>query len=257
MKFGIVVVAVCCIAAESFAIGRQDTTEETRARLRASASKLSQLGGLVERPGHGRLALVSAQKTYPADELASLAGLFGGQLHFKVEVADAGCAVTTGNAAKVLEDKGLSVGVFLVDDEKLPLTLVAAEERWAIVNAAKVAQGASDPKAKSLRLQRVLSRIFKSVFLNGAAEKGAKAVRTASDLDGIIKDTIDGQQLFTIVRSMPSYGLVAPRLLPYKLACQEGWAPPPTNQYQKAIWDKVHAIPDKPLKIEFDPKKDK
>jgi len=36
---------------------------------------------------------------------------------------------------------------------------------------------------------------------------------------------------------------------------EEGWAPAPTNEYQKIVWDKVHAIPQKPMKIEFDPKK--
>ena len=41
----------------------------------------------------------------------------------------------------------------------------------------------------------------------------------------------------------------------YKQACIEGWAPNPTNEYQKAIWDRVHAAPKNPMKIEFDPKK--
>jgi hypothetical protein len=91
--------------------------------------------------------------------------------------------------------------------------------------------------------------------LNGTTEKGEKAVRTAEDLEKIRKDPIDGQQLFTIVRGLPSYDLVAPRIVPYKLACEEGWAPAPTNEYQKAIWDETHAIPANPMKIEFDPKK--
>jgi len=43
----------------------------------------------------------------------------------------------------------------------------------------------------------------------------------------------------------------------YQRACQEGWVPPLTNDVQRAIWAKVHAIPDKPITIEFDPKKDK
>lgn len=38
---------------------------------------------------------------------------------------------------------------------------------------------------------------------------------------------------------------------------EAGWAAQPTNDYQKAVWDQVHALPDKPLTIEFDPKKDK
>ena len=42
----------------------------------------------------------------------------------------------------------------------------------------------------------------------------------------------------------------------YRKACMDGWAPAPTNEYQKAIWDQVHAIPTKPIKIEFDPKTD-
>ena len=41
----------------------------------------------------------------------------------------------------------------------------------------------------------------------------------------------------------------------YYEACEQGWAPAPTNDFQKAIWDKVHAIPKNPMKIEFDPKK--
>ena len=43
----------------------------------------------------------------------------------------------------------------------------------------------------------------------------------------------------------------------YKLACQEGWVPEPTNDVQRTIWKQVHSIPDKPITIEFDPKKDK
>ena len=41
----------------------------------------------------------------------------------------------------------------------------------------------------------------------------------------------------------------------YRQACIDGWAPPPTNDVQKAIWDKVHAVPATPMKIEYDPKK--
>ena len=41
----------------------------------------------------------------------------------------------------------------------------------------------------------------------------------------------------------------------YEEACMMGVAPPPTNDIQKAIWDKVHAAPKNPMKIEFDPKK--
>ena len=58
-----------------------------------------------------------------------------------------------------------------------------------------------------------------------------------------------------IRNSAPFYGLVPWYQTTYIKACEEGWAPAPTNDIQKAIWDKVHAAPKNPMKIEFDPKK--
>ena len=52
-------------------------------------------------------------------------------------------------------------------------------------------------------------------------------------------------------------GIFSRQMVPYSRACREGWAPFPTNAVQKAFWEKVHAIPDRPITIEFDPKKDK
>ena len=43
--------------------------------------------------------------------------------------------------------------------------------------------------------------------------------------------------------------------VPYLVAVQEGWAPQPTNDVQKAIWDKVHALPTEPIKIKPEEKK--
>ena len=48
---------------------------------------------------------------------------------------------------------------------------------------------------------------------------------------------------------MPSYKTT------YRKACVDGWAPAPTNEYQKAIWDKVHAMPTAPIKIKPETKK--
>ena len=41
----------------------------------------------------------------------------------------------------------------------------------------------------------------------------------------------------------------------YRKAVEEGWAPAPTNEFQRAIWDKVHAMPTEPLKIKPETKK--
>ena len=36
----------------------------------------------------------------------------------------------------------------------------------------------------------------------------------------------------------------------YRQACQEGWAPAPSNDEQKAIWKEVHELPSAPITIE-------
>ena len=254
-RFIMLFVIMVFVAVTAMAIGRADTTDETRSKILASAQNTRRLGGLLEKPGIGTLAFLKSQKTYGKGDIESLSRMFAGQLHVPIRIVDSPSPVTIGNAAEILSKTGVTVGIFFVDDERMPLSLVAAEERWAIINTLKVARGAANGELAVKRLQREISRTVKSIFLNGTTEKGEKAVRTAEDLEKIRKDPIDGQQLFTIVRGLPSYDLVAPRIVPYKLACEEGWAPAPTNEYQKAIWDETHAIPANPMKIEFDPKK--
>jgi hypothetical protein len=61
----------------------------------------------------------------------------------------------------------------------------------------------------------------------------------------------------SINENLQALGMASERKVPYVKACKEGWAPAPTNEFQKAIWDKVHSTPKNPMKIEFDPKKGK
>ena len=55
--------------------------------------------------------------------------------------------------------------------------------------------------------------------------------------------------------SLPYYGITPWYQTTYHKAVEEGWAPAPTNEYQKAIWDKVHAMPTAPIKIKPETKK--
>lgn len=93
------------------------------------------------------------------------------------------------------------------------------------------------------------------VLTAGATDKDGKAVENGADLEAINRDPLDAQTLLTMIRSVPSFGLTPPRRVPYHRACEEGWAPPPTNDIQKAIWEKVHALPTEPIRIKPETKK--
>lgn len=82
-------------------------------------------------------------------------------------------------------------------------------------------------------------------------------VLSASELDKIPVDVIGLDVLPAVSRAAEQFGIGRFRRTTYLKACQEGWASAPTNDIQKAIWNKVHEVPDKPIKIEFDPKVDK
>lgn len=78
-------------------------------------------------------------------------------------------------------------------------------------------------------------------FDGGAEEAEAKLNKAlislfAADLN---PTRLEGFQM--IMGVAKKAGMQSPRRVPYKIAVKEGWAPAPTNDYQKAIWEKVKA----------------
>ena len=82
-----------------------------------------------------------------------------------------------------------------------------------------------------------------------------KPLRNMADLDAMPNKFIHPASFFKARPYFDMCGVTPARKGTYEAACQQGWAPAPTNDIQKAIWDKIHAVPATPMKIEFDPKK--
>ena len=82
-----------------------------------------------------------------------------------------------------------------------------------------------------------------------------EGIHTPKDLDAVTLEEYGVDVQMALARLLPSYGVIPYTQTTYRKAVQQGWAPAPTNEYQKAVWDKVHAAPKNPMKIEFDPKK--
>ena len=82
-------------------------------------------------------------------------------------------------------------------------------------------------------------------------------VKTNEAYDVIKSGAISPDTYQRMTRYMAELGLRQEVRLSYESACEEGWAPKPTNDVQRAIWEKVHAPPEKPLKITYDKDKQK
>ena len=151
------------------------------------------------------------------------------------------------------------LSLYVIDDEKLPMSLVAPEGRWAFVNVAPLAQGRGEkPAFLEARVKKEMARIG-CLVLGGISstyrENLLGFVDSPEGLDKFMDDTLPVDGPLRCGRYLLSLGVKPYRDVTYRKACQEGWAPAPTNDVQKAIWEDVHKIPENPIKIEFDPKK--
>ena len=159
------------------------------------------------------------------------------------------------NAVRQLETSGGSVAVFIIDDESYPMTLAAPEERWAMLNAAKLKV---DSPGETI-LARRLSLLFTRQCCRALGGDEAKGTDTAfhtvlgvKDLDAITSFDITMGPEMSVNDVMGLRGIEPTEFGSYEDACNLGVAPQPTNAVQRAIWEKVHAPPSKPIRITYD-----
>ena len=74
-------------------------------------------------------------------------------------------------------------------------------------------------------------------------------VTKPSDLDALSAESYGVETLNKLAQSMPLYGLKPYHRSTYRKACEEGWAPAPTNDVQRKIWNEVRTLPDQPIEI--------
>jgi hypothetical protein len=221
-------------------------------------SMMRRFGGLVKRPDsyRGRIVIANAGKV-PAAEINAVIKDFQKNINIRIE----GCECEKPdlfNAGEMRRKIGAEAVLFIIDDKKAPTLLTAPEEHWVIVNIARLGENASDEAVVKRRIRCEIARGL--AYLSGAAGSTfpnslMTSITSPRGLD-FVSDEMPPMEVFS---RMPNYlkgiGITPLVIVPYSIACEEGWAPAPTNEYQKAICDKVYATPKNPMKIEFDPKK--
>ena len=136
--------------------------------------------------------------------------------------------------------------VILIGDggADLPALSVYPEEGIGCVNYAALK---TDDSAKMEK--RVSKELFRAF---GFACGGYSITRTAcamdlvyslDDLDAMNAVILSPMRFSGINRSAEKLGLPVLRPTTYQMACRQGWAPPPTNELQKAIWEKSKTLP--------------
>ena len=223
---------------------------------------LRKTGGEIRRAGSakGVFVILNAQKTVPAKDLLSVCDIIDESVCVQTAVKEIADGVTCQNARALIEKNGGTVGVAVVDVEGFPTLLTAPESGWAIVNVKALSADGPELEKLRSRARKELLRAFAHATGGACAARAPIVMRDVanlSDLDAIPRENYGIEVSHSIGQSALAHGLRPWIRSTYRRACSEGWAPAPTNEYQKAIWDEVHKLPSDPIKIKYDPKRDK
>lgn len=168
------------------------------------------------------------------------------------------------DVAKKLCDAGVAGAVTVIYDGDAtdPILVAYPENRTSLVNVTPI---------KSSNYEKRLIREMWRGYAYAAGGTSSptdmcvmQQVLSLADLDAIQCDMAYPGVTGQIVNNAGKFGFAKIMKGSYRGACKQGWAPPPTNEYQRAIWEatqkeKAEATkePTAPLKIKFDKNKGK
>ena len=247
------------VTGQTFDPNGKYTLEQIKAR---DERVLKKTGGFIHQDAEGPQTLLVDARQKPTLTLDEVARVYKLATHLEAQVAK-----ETRNGAnpltfakKMLEErKPLMLVAIIEGSEDLPALSVYPEERVGLVNADKL-KGGDDPSQPEMRVSKEVWRAIG--FVGGLGFSPAEndimqPIYTIKELDANRYPFIQPMNMARMQGIWKRFGVKKERRIPYRVAVQEGWAAQPTNDVQRAVWNEVHSIPDKPITIEYDPKKDK
>ena len=256
---------VALIVAVSYAegvIGATDSGRSTKAEQTSRRSKRSRenTGGFLVRPAKGKsIRFANAQTLVSEDILAATAKEISQVLGINIVVSRLEDANT--NPAVLIDDQTAGAIVVRASGNPLAATMIVAPENaWAVMDVGALAKDGADVNVLAGRVHKEMWRTV--AIMLGASDSTFRPcllepVHSLADLDALKAKQVCPEPYGNIQRNAKNLGCGTPVFTTYRVACQEGWAPAPTNDVQKAIWNEYHELPTKPITIEFDPKKGK
>ena len=254
--FAMAMVCSCSVIAAD--IAPTNSTDGAARRMLKREDVLRATGGRLLEPnsGKGVFVIASAQDKVELKDIQALANIIQSATMIEIHVVQSSDEMSAATLRKLSAQMGVSV----VDVPGKPGLIVAPEEGWAVVNIAPLAAGQDGKLNFARRVRKEIYRAFGMVAGGcGSSYQGnlLDPIRTPDDLD--MYPESDLQMPIDMLQKMPKFcdkfGVRPWRMTTYRRACHEGWAPAPTNDYQKAIWEKVHAVPTEPIKIKPEEKK--
>lgn len=246
------ILAVAAIAAVSVsALGDapkkdfKDMTPEERAAWGAArmAERYRKTGGEVIKPGSrkGSVAIINQQSKLPDSEIEKVLEM----LRKDCNITYVSVKGTPGTKPlDALKKSGATFAIVVIDDPNEPSMLVANDECWATLNIAKYENNLPEGKLRYIpfyaRCRKGILRAY-AVLGGGARSQFPGNILAVTSIEGLdaVGEFVPGDAQMLIRQTFKDYGVTAETRATYIRACKEGWAPAPTNDVQKAIWDRM------------------
>lgn len=205
---------------------------------------LTKTGGFIKKAGAGpKVTFVNVQKRIPVKEFASVEARWEQILRIPHQIIDQG---TTTDAVKLAmemsKNSAYAVVIVVTDQAGLPSLLVAPESRWAVVNVAALEPDSATAEILASRLRKEMSRAYG--YTMGAINTSLpacvlKPIFGVQDLDAIKYEYVGVEAAVKVLNQARKMGIEPVSATTYRKAVEEGWAPMPTNQWQRAVWESV------------------
>lgn len=202
-------------------------------------------GGYIDRPnsGKGQVLILNLQNKVAESELVKASENIRKDVNVKIVVDKF--------------QKAAQITIKIVDDaaNEEPLSIYPDNNK-ATVNVAALVKDSPASDILAGRARREVMRAF--AILGGAAGGEAGLLMdamTSYDRLDQAEERLPGDIVLKCDPFLKRIGIMKWARATYRKACEEGWAPKPANDFEKAVWEEVHSIPTNPMKIEFDPKK--
>ena len=218
---------------------RELTKEEQQERM---LNRLRKSGGILRIPGKGCVAIVSCADAVQLGTLVESTKSIQENLRITMRGVPMKEKFTIADAPKVMKQLKSQVALFIGDNPELPMSLYVPEETWGFLNVAPLkADGAPAAKVEG-RVKKMYARMMTLTLGSAYSESPASPMQTVTDVASLDKMPVDGiffMDYNNILQHLPKLGVTAGTITTYRRACYEGWAPAPTNEFQKVIYEGV------------------
>ena len=257
----ITVATAIAVAVPAFG-AKPSTLEEREAGRQAFRERIARnTGGFIARPhaAGAKFTFVNWQGLVPEAELAKPVETMARILRHDIcmeRPASATPPFSVAAADSLVRAQRARGAVFIVEDDALPTILTAPESGWGVVNVRRLDADSPGPLLLAQRTRREMWRAFALVNGAGNTRMGKCVLQTVlslRDLDALGAEAFCPEPVNAITAHLNRLGIREYQSTTYRQACIEGWAPPPTNDVQRAVWEKVHSEkergPSRGLKI--------